>query len=193
MATKVASGKLADVAGEKIGLLSGGSQAGSVKGADSDADAPVKVVYERHDPGCSWFCVVLYLLMGILTIAASSYGTFLWFSGEAYVRHPQLLMFANPPPRPPNTKPPPRAPRSRPPRLPPLLPARLRLPRGLRVLRRRPQEQPVSSITRSARRRRGSLRVHLASRSQFCAIAGWWTADYDLCEVGVREVRHHGV
>ena len=108
MATKVASGKLADVAGEKIGLLSGGSQAGSVKGADSDADAPVKVVYERHDPGCSWFCVVLYLLMGILTIAASSYGTFLWFSGEAYVRHPQLLMFANhPPPPPPNTKPPP--------------------------------------------------------------------------------------
>ena len=47
-------GKLADVAGEKIGLLSGGSQAGSVKGADSDADAPVKVVYERHDP-MRWF------------------------------------------------------------------------------------------------------------------------------------------
>lgn len=83
---------------EERGVSSGGASASGSR----------RPRYAPHDPGCSWVFVTTYLLMGVLLVVGSSYTTYLWFSGTAFVRHPSLLMFANrPPPPPPNQSPPP--------------------------------------------------------------------------------------
>jgi hypothetical protein len=82
--------------GEKRRLLGSSSAT-----EDDEPGDRVRLVYARHDPGCSWLFVATCALMGVATMAGATYGTFLWVTGTAYVRHPALLMFANRPPPPP--------------------------------------------------------------------------------------------
>ena len=81
--------------GEKRRLLGSSSAT-----EDDEPGDRVRLVYARHDPGCSWLFVATCALMGVATMAGATYGTFLWVTGTAYVRHPALLMFANRPPPP---------------------------------------------------------------------------------------------
>ena len=76
--------------GEKRRLLGSSSAT-----EDDEPGDRVRLVYARHDPGCSWLFVATCALMGVATMAGATYGTFLWVTGTAYVRHPALLMFAN--------------------------------------------------------------------------------------------------
>ena len=89
------------MAGERVALLAMSGE------SNASSDDDVKE-YEKVECGCSWLCVVGLFLLSAAAIAAVGYVTFVWFTGTMFVRHPQLLTFAQPPPPPPpNPMPPP--------------------------------------------------------------------------------------
>jgi len=108
------SGKLSDVAGEKVALLSGTSSDGD----EDEDDVAVTIEYEKVECGFSWLCVVMYFLIACVFIGAGVYATFLWYTGTVYSTYPSLIVLTHkPPPPPPLPSPPP--PRKSPPPHPP--------------------------------------------------------------------------